>query len=62
MTVNGREVGLAYNMRAAKMIVDIAPERDLSRTRGVAERLLGKCHRKSGAFYHRNVYGILHEC
>ena len=31
MIVNGREVRFAYNMRAAKMIVDIAPERDLSR-------------------------------
>ena len=39
MELNGREINFAYNMRAAKMLVDISPERDLSR---LGDALTGK--------------------
>lgn len=39
MELNGREVGFAYNMRAAKMLVDLAPDRDLTK---IGDALTGK--------------------
>lgn len=40
MELNGREIGFAYNMRAAKMLVDLAPDRDLTK---IGDALTGKC-------------------
>lgn len=39
MELNGREIGFAYNMRAAKMLVDLAPDRDLTK---IGDALTGK--------------------
>lgn len=39
MTLNGREVGFLYSMRAAKMFADFCPERDFSR---ISDALTGK--------------------